>query len=141
LAPASPSPSEIAPSEGALSIEARSLADALARWRRDGNARAALALLGAHDQRFPHGALAVESKVARAEILLALRRGDQALAVLDSLVLQGLPRARELAAIRGELRAQTGRCREARVDLLNVLRDTASDELGKRATLALGQCP
>jgi hypothetical protein len=130
-------PFDRAPGEGALSAEARFLAGALARWRRDGNAQAALALLGAHERRFPHGALSVESKVARAEILLALARRDQALLVLDSLSLSGLPRARELQTIRGELRAQAGRCREARVDLSQVLLDPAADELGKRASLAL----
>lgn len=140
-APVPAAPAEAPPVEGALSVEARSLADALARWRRDGDAQAALALLAAHDRRFPHGALGVESKVARAEILLALERRGQALAVLDALVLQGLPRARELATLRGELRAQAGRCREARADLRGVLKDRAGDDLGRRASLALATCP
>jgi hypothetical protein len=127
--------------EGALSAEARFLSDALARWRRDGNAEAALALLRAHESRFPHGALLVESKVARAEILLTLGRRDQALSVLDSLSLASLPRARELQTLRGELRARVGRCREARLDLSPVLLDLA-DDLGKRASLALANhCP
>jgi hypothetical protein len=129
------------PSENPISAEAQSLANALARWRRDGNAEAALALLGAHQGRFEHGALAVEAKVARAEILLSLARRAEALGVLDSLSLAGLPRARELHTVRGELRAQAGRCREARADLSPVLRDTPGGELGKRAALALTKCP
>ena len=132
---------EIATAEGALSGEARSLADALARWRRDGKAEAALALLGAHQRRFPHGALWVESQVARAEILLALSRREQALAVLDSLTLANLPRARELETLRCELRAQAGRCPDARADLIRVLSSTANDELGKRASRAFSVCP
>jgi hypothetical protein len=136
-----PSLKEALPAEGALSVEARSLADALARWRRDGKAEQALALLAEHDRRFPRGALAIESKVARAEILLGLARKPAALAVLDSLTLETLPRARELATLRGELRAQAGRCREARVDLEPVLSITKSDELGRRAARALTICP
>jgi hypothetical protein len=135
------SPGASAPAEGALSVEARSLADALLRWRRDGQAEAALALLTAHERRFPQGALSVEARVARAEILLALARKDQALAVLDSLALTSLPRARELATLRGELRVQAGRCEDARADLARVLSRTASDDLGKRAARALATCP
>jgi hypothetical protein len=133
--------SETAPAEGALSVEARSLADALARWRHDGKAEAALALLTAHERRYPQGALSVEARVARAEILLALSRKEQALAVLDSLTLTSLPRARELATLRGELRAQAGRCQDARADLARVLSNTATDDLGKRASRALAVCP
>ena len=127
--------------EGPLSIEARSLADALARWRRDGKAEAALALLGEHERRFPHGALGVEARVARAEILLALSRREQALAVLDSLTLASLPRARELQTLRGELRAQAGRCQDARADLIRVVSSTGRDDLGLRANRALSACP
>lgn len=133
--------SETAPAEGALSVEARSLADALARWRHDGKAEAALALLTVHERRYPQGALSVEARVARAEILLALSRKEQALAVLDSLTLTSLPRARELATLRGELRAQAGRCQDARADLARVLSNTATDDLGKRASRALAVCP
>jgi hypothetical protein len=129
------------PPEGALSVEARSLADALSRWRRDGKAEEALALLGAHDRRFPHRALWVESRVARAEILLALARREQALSVLDSLTLKNLPRARELQTLRGELRAVAGRCQDARTDLSPVLSITANDDLSRRAARALAACP
>lgn len=123
-----------------LSAEARSLADALARWRRDGDGEAALALLDAHDRRFVAGVLSVEAKVARAEILLAVGRRARGLAVLDSLDLAGLPRARELATLRGELRAEAGRCAEARADLGGVLGDTANDDLRRRAGAALARC-
>jgi hypothetical protein len=132
---------ESGPKDSPLSAEARSLADALARWRRDKKGEAALKLLDAHDRRFAQGALSVESRVARAEILLALARRDQALAVLDSLGLAQLPRAREMETVRGELRAEAGRYREARVDLQHVLQSTPSDELGRRAKAALGRCP
>jgi hypothetical protein len=132
---------EAAVAEGALSVEARSLANALAHWRRGGHALAALTLLDEHDRRFPHGALAIESRVARAEILLGLSRKQQALAVLDSLPLANLPRARELETLRGELRAQAGRCNEARADLRHVMASTKADALGKRAARALAACP
>jgi hypothetical protein len=136
-----PSPEPPALAEGALSVEARSLANALERWRRDGKAESALALLDAHDRRFSGGALRVESRVARAEILLALSRKEQALAVLDGLSLAGLPRSRELSTLRGELRAQAGRCPEARADLARVLTSTKTDDLGKRAIRAMSSCP
>jgi predicted Zn-dependent protease len=126
-------------------VEARSLADALARWRRDGNAEAALAHLHEHDRRFPGGALSVESKVARAEILLTVGRRPEALTTLDTLELRRLPRARELETIRGELRIQAGRCADARADFAHVLqgapRGRASDDFDARASRALTKCP
>lgn len=135
--PAAPQP----PAGSPLSAEARSLSQALATWRRDGHAEDALASLSAHERRFARGALAVEAKVARAEILLSLARREQALAVLDGLPVTELPRARELGTIRGELRAHVGRCREARLDLSRVLQVTADDDLAKRAAAALAACP
>lgn len=130
-----------APADSPLSAEARSLSQALATWRRDGHAERALALLSAHERRFAHGALSVEAKVARAEILLSLARREQALDVLDGLSVADLPRARELATIRGELRARVGRCDDARTDLARVLRVTTDDDLAKRAAAALATCP
>jgi len=127
--------------ENGMSAEAQSLAEALARWRRDNDAEGALALLASHQHRFEHGAFAVESNVARAEILLALGRGSQALVVLDSLNLAQLPRARELQTIRGELRGQLGRCQESREDLSLVVLTTSVDELGQRAIRAIVKCP
>ena len=132
---------EAPPVESPLSAEARSLANALARWRRDGQGEAALALLVAHERRFPQGGLSVESRIARAEILLALDRRDQALAVFDSLTLAGLPRARELETLRGELRAHAGRCRDARADLSRVVAGGGADDLSRRAARALAACP
>jgi hypothetical protein len=132
---------EVPAPEGALSVEARSLASALARWRSDGRAEEALSMLAEHDRHFLHGALSIEAKVARAEILLSLSRRGQALAVLDSLALSTLPRARELQTLRGELRAQAGRCAEARADLVRVMLITDADELGQRAARALAICP
>jgi hypothetical protein len=137
----SAAPAGSLPSEGPLSAEARSLSDALARWRRDGNAEAALVLLGAHERRFPNGSFSVECKVARAEILLALNRRAQALVVLDSLSLGGLPRARELQTIRGELRVQAGRCQDARADLARVLVGGGDDDSSRRAARAMASCP
>jgi hypothetical protein len=138
--PTSPQPDGIAVTSS-VSAEARSLADALARWHRDGNAEMALGLLTAHERRFEHGALAVESKVARAKILLALERHAQALVVLDSLSLASLPRADELQIIRGELRAEAGRCREAKADISQVMVDKTPDDLTRRAARVLAKCP
>lgn len=139
--PPCPDPAAVEAQLARLGVEARSLADALERWRRDGNGEAALTLLAGHERRYPRGALWVETRVARAEILLSLSRNPEALAALDSLSLANLPRARELSTLRGELRAQAGRCAEARVDLARVLSSTETDELGKRARRALSSCP
>ncbi len=128
-------PAAVQPS--AAGAEAQSLAEALERWRRQGRAEAALSLLDEHDRRFPRGLLHVESRVARAEILLALGRTLPALGVLDGLNLSGLPRSRELEALRGDLRAQAGRCSDARADLNAVLKHGRDDELGRRADRAL----
>ncbi len=104
-------------------------------------AATALALLAAHEQRYPSGHMRLEARVLRAEIYLAQGHSDAALSVLDVISLAGLPRARELATVRGELRAKAGRCTEAKADLGNVLESSLTDELARRATQALAQCP
>lgn len=136
-----PSARPVTAQPSAAGAEARSLSEVLERWRRQGRAEAALTLLDEHDRRFPRGLLHVESRVARAEILLALGRTLPALGVLDGLSLSGLPRARELETLRGDLRAQAGRCGDARVDLNAVLARGREDELGRRAARALRFCP
>src|SRR5207253_11499207 len=74
----------------------------------------------------------------RVEALLRLGRRNHALDSLDRISLSGMPRAREFAVIRGELRAESHRCNEA-------LRDFAaaadgSDELAERALVGRADC-
>jgi hypothetical protein len=110
-------------------------------WRRQRDAASSLALLEAYQRRYPTGHMRIEARALRAEIYLAQGRDDAALAVLDVISLSGLPRARELETVRGELRVKAGRCREARADLGSVLEVSMTDALAERATRALAHCP
>lgn len=140
-APAAAAP-EVAPmAENPILAESRSFAAALERWHRDHDGRAALATLDAHDRQFPAGHLMPESRLLRAEILLAEGRELQGLALLDRLTLSGSPRARELFTVRGELRIKQGRCREGKADLDEVLAKGVADVFARRAVEALHHCP
>lgn len=140
-------PAEAAPANGpappipAILIESQSLSAAVGKWHRDHDARAALDLLDGHERRFPGGQLEVEAAMLRAEILLREGQEREALRLLDSVSLAGLPRARELQTVRGELRLKYGRCPEGRRDLEAVRAEDAVDDLGRRATRALRACP
>jgi hypothetical protein len=127
--------------EDAVVAESRAFATVIESWRRQRDADTALALLATYEQRYPSGHMRLEARVLRAEIYLAQGQGDAALAVLDVISLAGLPRARELATVRGELRANAGRCREAKADLGTVLESSVTDALARRATRALAHCP
>ena len=121
--------------------ESQSFATVIESWHRQHDAGNALVLLDAHEQRYPAGHIRLETRVLRAEIYLAQGRKALALSVLDGMSLSGIPRARELQTLRGELRAQAGRCQEARSDLSGVLETSVADDLAKRATQTLAHCP
>jgi hypothetical protein len=127
--------------EDPVVAESRAFATVIESWRRQRDAGTALVLLAAYDQRYPSGHMRLEARVLRAEIYLVQGKSDAALSVLDVISLAGLPRARELATVRGELRAKAGRCREAKADLGNVLESSLTDALARRATQALAHCP
>lgn len=80
------------------------------------------------------------ARLLRAEILLQLGREREGLGLLDGVSLSGIPRGRELATVRGELRIKYGRCAEGRRDLDAVLAKDATDELGRRAARAISLC-
>jgi len=121
--------------------ESRSFASVIEPWHRTRDARLTLALLNAHERRFPSGYMHLESRVLRAEIYLTQGRESEALSVLDTLSLAGIPRARELEAVRGELRVKVGRCADGKRDLDDVLEKGVADSLAKRATQAISHCP
>jgi hypothetical protein len=131
----------VAKPESPIVAESHSLASVIEPWHRAHNASAALALLDAHEQRYPNGHMRLETRMLRAEIYLAQGRETETLAVLDSLVLSGIPRARELQTVRGELRIKAGRCPEGKRDLSDVLERSVADFLAKRAAQALHHCP
>ena len=81
------------------------------------------------------------SYIGTEHLLLGLLREGEGLAALDQVPLSGLPRGRELATIRGELRVKHGRCVEGRSDLSDVLAKGSADGLGRRAARAIRLCP
>jgi len=135
------SPPEPAAPERTIVAESRSFASALALWHRDHDAAGALAALDAHERGFPAGQIQLEARLLRAEILLASARDREALALLDQLGLGGVPRARELRTVRGELRIKAGRCADGKADLEAVLANGESDAFAQRARKAIAACP
>lgn len=135
-APATPLPRPV--QERPIVAEAQSFALVLERWRTQRDARAALASLDAHERRFSRGAMALEARLLRVEVLLSERRSQEALRVLDRLSLDEVPRSRELRTLRGELRAELERCADARADLASIT--TEGDALARRAQRALSRC-
>ena len=131
----------VAKEESPIVAESRSFASVIEPWHRTHDASAALALLDAHEQRYPNGHMRLETRVLRAEIYLAQGHETEALTVLDSIALSGIPRARELQTVRGELRIKAGRCPEGKRDLGDVLEKGLADPLAKRAAQALHHCP
>jgi hypothetical protein len=121
----------VAAIEPELRVESGLVADALARLR-SGDARGALLRIDAYRARFPSGVLRGESDRIRVKALLASGRRSDALALLEGVALE-----RDLAVLRGELRAQAGRCREAVDDFARVEGD---DSFAERAWFGRAQC-
>jgi len=105
----------------AIALEQALLAEVIKRLRDGHDPDGALGLLEQHARQFPHGALASEATMLRIEALLGLGRQDEALSVLDGVSLASLPNRDEQLVVRGELRAGSGRWREAKQDFDQVL--------------------
>jgi hypothetical protein len=140
--PAVPAPAPVAAapahSPSAVAVEQALLAEALRSLRKQRDPRTALALLEEHARRFSQTVLAPEAAMLRAEALLGLGRNAEALSELDRIPLQAMPKANDRLVLRGELRAATGRWREALDDFETQLSagagtDPASLELRGRA--------
>ena len=134
-----PARSEMA--EDSIVAESRAFATVIESWHRQHDAGIALVLLDAYEQRYPAGHMRLEARILRAELYLAQGRNALALSALDGMSLAGIPRARELQTLRGELRVKADRCRDAQADLHLVLEKNMTDALAKRATQALTHCP
>ena len=120
----------------AAETESTLLANAIRELRARGDALAALTLLERRAVRYPQGAFAAEGAALRIEALLKLGRRDEALRDLEQLPVDSLPRGDEWRTVRGELRAESARWREAEVDFDAVLREPslqASAKLTERA--------
>jgi hypothetical protein len=121
--------------------EARLLADALASLRVESDAKAALELLAEYRKRFPRGTLRLEALTAEVEALLSLDRRSQALRVLDTMVIERSPRGNELGVLRGELRAQAGKHRDAITDFNRCASDAGcGPQLEERALFGRASC-
>jgi hypothetical protein len=89
---------------------------ALRKLRAENDPAAALASLREHGKAFPRSPLAGERLALEVEALLALHREHDALALLDVMALDELPRSGERLVVRGELRAAAKRWPEAQAD-------------------------
>jgi hypothetical protein len=133
--PAAP-PAAVAPS--ALAREAADLRAAVQRLRHDHDPAGALVLLDGYLRQHPRGLLRTDAELARVDALLQTGERSRALAALDQLPLDGLPRARELRLTRGELRAEAGRCRDALADLAPIA--NGADDFSERALYRQASC-
>jgi len=140
-APASHSVGVLAvePVPSRIAEESRLLTAALQLLRQQHDARSALSALDEYSQRFPSGTLTREATLARIDALLELDDRVHALEILDRTQLTELPRARELAVLRGELRGAVGRCNQAVADLGSAL-DGSGDALEERALWGRASC-
>jgi hypothetical protein len=135
--PSVPAPSSPAP-PSALAVESASFQRAMRALRHDKDPKAALRAIDSYLLAWPSGLFHAEAVVARIEALLALGRRAEARDALDRLSPGGLPRGRELSVIRGELRAEAGRCDDADRDFAVALDGT--DELAERALVGRADC-
>jgi tetratricopeptide (TPR) repeat protein len=142
IAPAPPLPSAPpAPvAVESLAAEARLLGAAVRALRQEDNPAKALALLDDFSVRFPRGSLGAEATLARIDSLGRLGRDRERLEVLDRLRFSGMPHARELRVLRGELRLRTGRVQAAADDFEIALGEGPADQLGERALYGRASC-
>jgi hypothetical protein len=89
---------------------------AMRKLRVDSDPSAALSALQEHARAYPRSSLSGERGALEVEALLALHRDRDALARLDTMALDELPRSGERFVVRGELRAAARRWLEASAD-------------------------
>jgi hypothetical protein len=107
--------------------------------RRNHDAAAALTALDAYLDRYPHGVLQREARLARLDAMLILRRTDEALAELETLPLDSGRRSTELQVVRAELRARTD-CSRAEEDFSVALTHSPDATLLERILYGRGAC-
>jgi TolA-binding protein len=123
----------------AASDEIRGLDQAIGLLRRDRNATGALAAFDSYLERYPHGILNREARVARIDALLMLQRTNAALAALETLPFDSGRRSTELQVVRGELRARTD-CTGAERDFSAALSHAPDAGLLERILYGRGVC-
>ena len=120
------------PRPSALSEESRLLGEALRRLGPDHDPRSALGALDRYRVAFPQGRLRPEAERARVDALLQLSRRKPALALLDGITGSELGSG-ELRVVRGELRVEARRFRDAVADFDDVLHGSVGGALAERA--------
>jgi hypothetical protein len=124
-APTAPTPAVAKPV--AASAPAPQLSDqtlfgqAMRKLRMENDPAAALSALQEHARIYPRSGLTGERSALEVEALLALHRDREALAHLDTMALDELPRSGERFVVRGELRAAARRWIEASDDFDHAL--------------------
>jgi TolA-binding protein len=112
---------------------------AMRKLRRENDPSAALSALQEHAKAYPRSNLVGERSALEVEALLALHRDRDALARLDTMALDELPRSGERFVVRGELRAAARRWLEASADFDHALsRVTGSPTWHERALWGRG---
>jgi hypothetical protein len=120
--------------------EALLVARAFRRLRNEGDARGALAALDERERRFGAGAFETEAALARAEALVLLDRGDQALPILLGIRDPHAGLTPEVRVTRAELLARAKRCDEAAADFELVLATGAPPATRERALYGRASC-
>jgi len=128
-----------APARSSLADESQLLGRALARLRRQRDARAALTDLDAYAVRFPSGVLLPEARRMRVDALLMEGRLAEARTDLSALDLGPGTRDRELRLIRAELVAEHA-CGAALADYQIVLGENVDGALAERALWGRAAC-
>ena len=123
----------------AVSDEVRALDRAMGYLRRDHNAVAALATLEQYLDRYPHGALHQEARMARIDALLMLGRQQQALDALEATTFDRGLRSTELLVVRAELHAARD-CGRAKRDFSAALARSPDAGLLERILYGRGVC-
>jgi tetratricopeptide (TPR) repeat protein len=126
--------------ESALALESRLLGLALRELRQTRDAKQALIRLDEYASRFPSGLLKEEAQAARVDALMVLGRRQDALVLLDQATFTRLPRGGELTVLRGELRAASGRCRDALPDFAASVEASSTAEVAERGLYGQGMC-
>jgi hypothetical protein len=123
VAPASVSTSASAPDQATVrpatpqtASDQALFGQALRKLRVESDPAAALVAVREHARAYPRSSLSGERSAIEVEALLALHRDREALARLDAMSLDELPRSGERFVVRGELRAAARRWQEASAD-------------------------
>lgn len=126
--------------ESALALESRLLGLALRELRQTRDAKQALIRLDEYASRFPSGLLKEEAQAARVDALMVFGRRQDALVLLDQATFTRLPRGGELTVLRGELRAASGRCRDALPDFAASVEASSTAEVAERGLYGQAMC-